>query len=169
MATTRPSPKILSPTASVETMLGVSISRHTKWFSLVAHSIKNLPAIKDESEVTQSCLTLCDPMGCSLPGSSVYGIFQERVLEWVAISFSRGSSKPRDWTRISRTTDRHFTVLATREAHSGYLSSIPGSGEIPWIRKWQPTPVFLPGKSHAQRSLAGYSLWDRKSQTRLSD
>ena len=96
MATTRPSPKILSPTASVETMLGVSISRHTKWFSLVAHSIKNLPAIKDESEVTQSCLTLCDPMGCSLPGSSVYGIFQERVLEWVAISFSRGPSQTRE-------------------------------------------------------------------------
>ena len=90
MATTRPSPKILSPTASVETMLGVSISRHTKWFSLVAHSIKNLPAIKDESEVTQSCLTLCEPMGCSLPGSSVHGIFQARVLEWVAISFSKG-------------------------------------------------------------------------------
>ena len=44
-----------------------------------------------KSEVAQSCLTLCDPMDCSLPGSSVYGIFQARVLEWVAISFSRGS------------------------------------------------------------------------------
>ena len=42
------------------------------------------------------CLTLCDPMGCSLPGSSVHGIFQARVLEWVAISFSRGSSQTRD-------------------------------------------------------------------------
>ena len=45
-----------------------------------------------ESEVTQSCLTLCDPMDCSLPGFSVHAIFQARVLEWVAISFSRGSS-----------------------------------------------------------------------------
>ena len=45
-----------------------------------------------KSEVPQSCLTLCDPMDCSLPGSSVHGIFQARVLEWVAISFSRGSS-----------------------------------------------------------------------------
>ena len=45
-----------------------------------------------ESEVAQSCLTLCDPMDCSLPGFSVHGIFQARVLEWVAISFSRGSS-----------------------------------------------------------------------------
>ena len=47
---------------------------------------------ESESEVTQSCLTLCDPMDCSLPRSSVRGIFQARVLEWVAISFSRGSS-----------------------------------------------------------------------------
>ena len=49
-----------------------------------------------DSEVTQSCLTLCDPIDCSLPGSSVHGIFQAIVLEWVAISFSRGSSQPRD-------------------------------------------------------------------------
>jgi len=45
-----------------------------------------------ESEVTQSCLTLCDPMDCNPPGSSIHGIFQARILEWVAISFSRGSS-----------------------------------------------------------------------------
>ena len=48
------------------------------------------------SEVAQPCLTLCDPMDCSLPGSSVHGIFQAIVLEWIAISFSRGSSQPRD-------------------------------------------------------------------------
>ena len=48
------------------------------------------------SEVTQSNPTLCNPMDYSLPGSSVHGIFQARVLEWVAISFSRGSSQPRD-------------------------------------------------------------------------
>ena len=47
---------------------------------------------KKESEVTQLCPTLCDPMDYSLLGSSVHGIFQARVLEWVAISFSRGSS-----------------------------------------------------------------------------
>ena len=68
-----------------------------------------------ESEVTQSCLTLCDPMDCSLPGSFVYRIFQARVLEWVAISFSRRSSWPRDWTQVSRTVGRCFTVWATRE------------------------------------------------------
>ena len=50
--------------------------------------------------VTESCLTLCNPMDCSLPGSSVHGILQERILEWVAISYSRGSSWPKDQTHI---------------------------------------------------------------------
>ena len=49
-----------------------------------------------ESEVTQSYPTLCDPIDCSLPGSSVHEIFQATVLEWIAISFSRGSFQPRD-------------------------------------------------------------------------
>ena len=53
------------------------------------------------SSVAQSCPTLCDPKDCSLPGSSVHGIFQARVLKWVAISFSRRSSWPSDWTCIS--------------------------------------------------------------------
>ena len=52
--------------------------------------------LESESEVAQLCLTLCDPMDCNPPGSSVHGIFQARVLEWIAISFSRGSSQPRD-------------------------------------------------------------------------
>ena len=51
--------------------------------------------------VLPSCPTLCDPMGCSLPGSSVRGILQARMLEWVAMPSSRGSSPPRDWTHIS--------------------------------------------------------------------
>ena len=65
--------------------------------------------------VAQSCPTLCDPTDCSLPGSSVHGIFQAIVLEGIAISFSSGSSWPRDRTRVSRIVDRHFTVWATRE------------------------------------------------------
>ena len=68
------------------------------------------------SEVTQLCPTLCDPMDSSLPGSSVHGIFQARILEWAAISFSRGSSEPRDRTQVSCIADRHFTVWVTREA-----------------------------------------------------
>ena len=67
------------------------------------------------SEVTQLCPTLWDPMDCSLPGSSIHGIFQARILEWVAISFSRRSSPPRDWTWGSRIVGRRFTVWATRE------------------------------------------------------
>ena len=56
-----------------------------------------------------------DPMDCSLPGSSVHGIFQARILEWVAISFSGRSSRLRDWTQVSCIVGRHFTVWATRE------------------------------------------------------
>ena len=48
----------------------------------------SFPGIESESEVAQSCLTLCDPMDCSSPGSSIHGIFQARVLEWGAIAFS---------------------------------------------------------------------------------
>ena len=71
------------------------------------------PKVKEsESEVTQSCPTLCDPMDCSLPDSSVHGIFQAIVLEWIAISFSRGSTWPRGRTRVSHIVDRHFTVWA---------------------------------------------------------
>ena len=65
----------------------------------------------------QSCPTLCNPMDCSPQGSSVHGIFQARVLEWVTISFSRGSSQARDQTRVACIAGRHFTVWATREAH----------------------------------------------------
>ena len=54
-------------------------------------------------------------MDCSLSGSSVHGIFQAIVLEWIAISFSRGSSRPRDQTQVSHIVDRRFTVWATRE------------------------------------------------------
>ena len=72
--------------------------------------------VKSESEVAQSCLTLFDPMDCSLPGSSLHGILQARVLEWVAISFSRGSSRPRDRTWVSLIPGRRFNLWATREA-----------------------------------------------------
>ena len=213
-------------------------------------------------------------MDCSPLGSSVHEIFQARILEWVAISFSRASSQPRDRTQVSCVAGRRFTVWATRESlcvlpppcghiflpgELVYLSIIPcgwesqsqkiwsrssrksptGShnikedrgtlnqrnkgvcshshrlfvegldnlylwnlspllilwinfvvfwklhfrssqvmlvvknlpasagdirdvGKIPWRRKRQPIPAFLPGKSHGQRSLAGYSPWGHK-------
>ena len=66
--------------------------------------------------VAQLCPTLCDPMDYSLPGSSVHGILQARILEWVAIPFSRGSSQPRDRTWFSCIAGGFFTVWATRAA-----------------------------------------------------
>ena len=61
----------------------------------------------------QSRPTLCNPVGYRPPGSSVHGILQERILEWVAIFFSRRSSWPRDWTQVSLIVGRHFTIWAT--------------------------------------------------------
>ena len=63
--------------------------------------------------ISQSCPTLCDPIDYSLPGSSVHEIFQARVLEWIAVLFSRGSSWPRDQTQVSRIASRFFTIWAT--------------------------------------------------------
>ena len=59
--------------------------------------------------VAQSCLALSDPVDCSPPDSSVHGILQARILEWVTIPFSRGSSPPRDRTQVSRIAGRFFT------------------------------------------------------------
>ena len=76
----------------------------------------NIYPLYGKCVVAQSCLTLCDPMDCSPPGSSVYGILQAKILEWVAISFSRGSSRPRDWIWVFHITGRCFTLWATRGA-----------------------------------------------------
>ena len=68
---------------------------------------------ESESEVAQSCLTLWDPMDCSLPGFSVHGILQAGTQAWVTISFSRGSSWPRDQTLVSHIGGRCFNLWAT--------------------------------------------------------
>ena len=70
---------------------------------------------KKKSAVVQLCPTLWDPVDCSLPGSSVHGILQARTLEWVAISFSGGSSRPTDWTWVFVIGGRCFNLWATRE------------------------------------------------------
>ena len=69
------------------------------------------------------------PMACTLSDFSVHGIFQARVLEWVAISFSRRSSRPREWTQVSRVVGRCFTVWATREVQisRGFLEESPNT------------------------------------------
>ena len=60
--------------------------------------------------VAQLCLTLCLPMDCSPPGSTVHGILQAEILEWVAMPSSRGSSQPRDGAQISHIAGRFFTI-----------------------------------------------------------
>ena len=196
----------------------------------------------------ESCLTLCNSMDCSPPGSSVHGILQARILEWVAISFSREFSWPRDRTSIScvsrlilyycvtwegyvyssnhsniqlaititfsyhlcrirfRTLQPHVFIpmpspvlpmsccssssidsshkiiaffsltfimkfpggsaVQNPPTNARDTGSILGSGRSPWKRKWQPSPVFLLGKSHGWRSLVGYSPWGGKESDR---
>ena len=74
--------------------------------------------------VTQSCLTVFNPIDYSAPGSSVHGILQARILEWVAIPFSRGSSWHRNWTQVSCIAGKFLTIWATREIP---ISWLPGT------------------------------------------
>ena len=112
---------------------------------------------ESESKVTQSCLTLSDPMDCSLSGSSVHGIFQARVLEWIAMS---NFQLIKDLLYFFLILNIAIAFLAFLEAFILALIGI-SCRKIPWRRKWQSTPVLLPGKSHAQRSLVGCSPWGR--------
>ena len=89
--------------------------------------------------VTQSCLTLWDCRDWGPPGSSVLGILQARILEWVAIFFSRGSSWPRDWTRVSCIAGRLFTIWTTRESESEVAQL--------YLTLWDPLDCSLPGSS----------------------
>ena len=102
------------------------------------HCLLQCMKVKSEREVTQSCLTLNDPMDCSLPGSSIHGIFQARVLEWVASAFS----------------DKESNCQCRRHKRFGFD---PWVEKIPWRRAWQPTPGFLSRESNGPRSLVGYS------------
>ena len=79
---------------------------------------------ESESDVAQSCLTFCDPTDCSLPVSSIHGIFPARVLVWAAISFSRGSSWPRGRTQISCIADRPFPSEPPGNSKTHVLFSI---------------------------------------------
>ena len=110
---------------------------------------------EDWSEVLvdQSCLTLCNPMDCSLPGSSVHGISQARILEWVAISSSRGSSQLRDWAWISCIVSRFFTSWATRKS----LWKIKVTFFIPKIKK--NVLYMMPEGNITFRNTFNYKRW----------
>ena len=84
--------------------------------SASASSLRATCGLKVKVLIAPLCLTLCDPMDCSPPSSSVHGILQARILEWVAIPFSRGSSWFRDGTQVSCLAGIFFSVWATREA-----------------------------------------------------
>ena len=145
--------------------------------------------VKSESEVAESCPTLSDPMDCSLPGSSIHGIFQARVLEWGAIAFSASSSYNLLNTQFV-TVDHPcvpFPLVLVATLHSIYIAwKIPWTEEpggpqsmgslrvgqdsatslslftfLHWRRQWQPTRVFLPGESQGQGSLVSCRLWGR--------
>ena len=126
--------------------------------------------------VAQSCLTLWDPWTVASPGSSVHGILQARILEWTAISFSMGSSWPRDWTWVSCTAGRRYHLshhgsplmykIPLNLSHgctAAYFSrlGVGSSKQFSWRRQRHPTPVLLPGKSHGRRSRVGCSPWGR--------
>ena len=100
----------------MQQFMGLQWVRHD-WVTELNWTELNLDYTESESEsISCSVLSLCDPKDCSPSGSSVHGILQARILEWVAIPFSRGSSWLRDQTLISRIIGRFFTVWATREA-----------------------------------------------------
>ena len=98
-----------------------------------AFVILNCFSRKVNVKIAQLCLTLWNPMDCSLPGSSVHGILQARILEWVAFPFSRGSSQPKDRTQVSCIAGRFLTVWATREAQEywGRIEAIPSLADLP--------------------------------------
>ena len=93
--------------------------------------LRSYPELSWWFSCTKSRLTLCFPMDCSLPGSSVQRTSQARILEWVAISFSRGSSWPRNWTLVSCIAGRFFTDWSTRESFLLLLAQLSVSSCLP--------------------------------------
>ena len=117
----------ISPDISInKDVTTVSDLGTTKWEFLSPESVL----------VAQSCLTLCDPMDHSPPGSSGHRILQARTLEWVAISFSRASSQARDQTWVSHIAGRLFTIWATRGAPMGTKDVIKSRSRIPAPGNW---------------------------------
>ena len=113
--------------SDLELTLLLSISHpawesHLVWKPISTASFPSIPLIVGAAivsvhfgSVAQSCPTLCNCTDCSLPGSIVHGISQARIVEGIAISFSRGSSPPRNPTRVSCIAGGFFTIWATKE------------------------------------------------------
>ena len=137
------------------------------WFFSEYPSIPFLLTWKVKVLVIQLCLTLCGPVDCSPSGSSVYGIFQARILKCIAIPFSRkgdpspGSPDP-GIKPGPPALQADSLPPEPPEKQCRRPRFDPWIGKIPWRGEWLPTPVFLPGGFHEQRSLEGYSPQGRK-------
>ena len=119
-----------------------SISSVTSWFFQLYFLMNHRSGLSENVHaryglVSQLCPTLCDPMDCSLPGSSVHGIIQARMLEWVAIPFPGDLPDPGIKPRS--------LALQAGSLPSEPLGSHPWVRKIPYGREWLPTPAFLPG------------------------
>ena len=103
---------LCNKTAVIKTWWPWSKDRQTKWIELRIQKCSHMCVLHAKS--LQSCLTMCDPTDCSPPGFSVHGILQARILEWVAISFSKGSSRSRDRSCVSSVSWTGRWILTTR-------------------------------------------------------
>ena len=108
----------------------------------------------------QSCLTFCDPTDCSSPGSSVHGSFQARILEWVATSYSRGSSPPRDRTRVSCIGKWILQLYTSWEARK---KAVSGKSPLPvnqglYLTFTFPYCIMSTAKGHPEGILVFYSV-----------
>ena len=160
------------------------------------HFLLQCMKVKSEREVAQWCLTLHDPMDCSLPGSSAHGIFRAKStgVGCHCLLCEDLYCTENDKNTIAGTFRLLFTCFMAEllslnflyTLHPSYNFSFPtlffpsssdgkasayNAGDlgfdpwvwkIPWRRTWQPTPVFMPGKSHGPRSLVGYNPWNHK-------
>ena len=119
--------------------------------------------VKSESEVAQSCLTPSDPMDCSLPGSSIHGILQARVLEWGAISFS-GIQKGRKKTHILQVTGESDSCSVKSDSETPQDSILPGSSGHGGLRAriLECVAMPFPGGSSRPRDQNGASCIDRQ-------
>ena len=110
----------------------------------------------------QSCLTLCDPMNCIPPSSSVHGILQARILEWVAVLSSRGSSRPRHWTCLSCVSCTGRQILAPPEKPQGHKRRVlVYQGQCPCKKKRDTTGLSFSLQAHRE------AMWRHGKQKRL--
>ena len=158
--------------------------------SFIRHILRGNTEAVSACSVNKSCSTLWDLMDGSSPGSSVHKNLQARILEWVAAVFSKQPYRPKDWNCFSfRQILYHWATWEAKKSSRYCKRFLDGTSlVIQWLRlhaanaggtalitaqgnsrAWKPTPVFLPGESHGQRSQAGYGPWDHRVGQDWSD